>query len=590
MDNRRLFLAALAVLVAFLIYRAWMQDYGPKPASPAAQTKAATTNVPPATATVAEIPQAPGAASLSAASASHTKSRSAAVAAAEPVTVTGELVRVHTDLFEAVINAAGGDLEQVALEKYPAELHTRARVKVLDDTPAESLVAQSGLQTHAGPQGPAADALYSASQTSYALAPGQHSLDVALAWRGPDGFTVKKIFTFTRGSYRVGLRYEVTNDTPQAWTGAQYFQFRNHYNINLPHGALGYLFNVHRYDYQRVAMYAKAGGYEQHEFKDLRDKPVDVTTPGGWTSVVSLYFLAAVIPGEAGTQAATAENLYYTRALGNEHYLIGTITGLRRVAPGASTSFADTLYLGPKLQALLPTVAPDLQLTVDYGKFTIIAEPLFALLGWLHRLIGNWGWAIILLTVLVKIVFFPLNHIAYRSMAKTRAVQPKLKALQQRYKEDKQKLAQAQMEFYKKEKINPLGGCLPMIIQIPIFFALYYVLVYSVELRQQPWILWIHDLSAPDPYFILPILYGAIYFVQMRIQPQMMTDKTQRMIFQFMPLLFVVFYALFPSGLVLYYLPNSMFTVIQQWFVNRRYDEHQRAAREAKRKPAKNSR
>ena len=563
MDNRRLFLFAALILVAFLIYQAWMRDYGPKPPPPGAPTAASATAPAAATAALPQIPAAPGSAPAAATNVVKTTAASVPEIRAQ---AAGEPITVRTDLLAVTINTDGGELQQAELLAYPQELHQPARVKVLNPDPANLLVAQSGLQTHSGPNAPSDAALYTASRTSYTLAPGQKTLEVVLNWNNPAGLTVEKIYTFTRGSYQIDLHYEVHNGSAQAWSGAAYTQFASRYNINLPHGLFASMFSMHRYDYQRMALDG-SGGYQQFEFKDLADKPVDLTSPDGWTAVVTHYFLTAVIPEERN-----ASNLYYTRSLGDERYLVGTIGSLKTVAPGANASFSDRFYLGPKLQVLLPKVAPGLQLTVDYGKFTIIAEPLFKLLNFLHGLVGNWGWAIILLTVLVKLVFFPLNHVAFRSMAKMRAVQPRLKALQERYKDDKQKYAQAQMEFYKKEKINPLGGCLPMIIQFPIFFALYYVLVYSVELRQQPWVLWIHDLSAPDPYFILPLIYGLVYFLQAHVQPQITTDKMQQRLFKFMPLIFVAFYAVFPSGLVLYYLPNSILTIAQQWWINRAYD------------------
>ncbi|MDE2460257.1 MAG: membrane protein insertase YidC [Gammaproteobacteria bacterium] len=579
MDNRRLFLFAALIMVAFLIYQAWMQDYGPKPPPPTAQTSTATAAAAAASAAVPEIPAAPGSASVAIAPAVKPAVTPTPQVSAAPV---GEPIEVRTDLLDVTINTAGGALQRAELRDYPEELHKPARVKVLDSEPADLMVAQSGLQTHSGPVAPSDTALYTASQTQYQLPLGQDSLAVTLSWKSPTGLTVDKIYTFHRGSYQVDLRYEVHNASTQAWSGAAYAQFESRYNVDLPHGFFASMFSVHRYDYQRMALDG-SGGYQQYEFKDVADKPVNVTSTGGWTSVVTLYFLSAVIPGDQN-----ASNLYYARSLGDGRYLVGTIGALKTVAAGASASFADKFYLGPKLQTLLPQVAPGLQLTVDYGKFTIIAEPLFKLLNFLHRLVGNWGWAIILLTVLVKLVFFPLNQVAFRSMAKMRAAQPRIKALQERYKDEKQKLAQAQMEFYKKEKINPLGGCLPMIIQLPIFFALYYVLVYSVELRQQPWILWIHDLSAPDPYFILPILYGLVLLVQYHIQPQMTTDRTQQRIMKFAPAIFAVFYAVFPSGLVLYYFPNSILTIGQQWWINRRYDvEGKRHQKDKALKPKK---
>lgn len=563
MDNRRLILFAALIFIAFLIYQAWMQDYGPKTPPPTAQTSTRPANTLTASTATAEIPTAPSATPSQTAAGTVASAEKSTASAALPA---GQKIHVRTDVLDVIINTAGGDIQQAELLKYPAELKQPELVKVLNNNDTDLLIAQSGLQTHSGPIGPTHQALYQADQSRYVLAPDQQILTVALTWTDQQGLEVQKTYTFTRGSYQIGLGYVVHNQSPKPWSGAQYVQFENHY-VQESHS----LFSVQRYDYQRVAMHDN-DGYHQYEFKDLAEKPLNITAQGGWTAVVNHYFLAAVIPTDrlASQDKATKppENLYYTRALGNEHYLVGTITALKTVAPGASADFADKFFIGPKLQTHLAQVAPGLELTVDYGKLTIIAEPIFKLLNFIHSFIGNWGWSILVLTLLFKLVFYPLNQISGRSMAKMRRVQPRLKALQERYKDEKQKLGQATMEFYKKEKINPMGGCLPMLVQMPIFFALYYVLVYSVELRQSPWLGWIHDLSAPDPYYILPVLYGVVMFIQQRISPQPTTDKMQQRIMMIMPLGIAVLYAVLPSGLAIYYVANSILTIVQQWRIN----------------------
>ncbi|MGH8401861.1 MAG: membrane protein insertase YidC [Gammaproteobacteria bacterium] len=585
MDNRRLFLFAALIFVAFLIYQAWMHDYGPKTAAPEAQTTSSPAASSVASAPAPEIPTAPNAATSTSVT---SKTPAAAASASGAVTIPkGQEIHVGTDVLDVIINTAGGDIQQAELLKYPEELKKPELVKVLNSNAAELLIAQSGLQTHSGPMAPTHEALYTAAQTQYDLAPDQKTLAVTLTWKDQRALKVQKTYTFTRGSYQIGMAYNIHNGSSEPWSGAEYTQLENYYNMQESHGFMGGLFSVQRYDYQRMAMH-DGGGYHQFEFKDLTEKPVNVTTPDGWIGVVNHYFLAAAIPEDQnpsqGTTAKPIENLYYTRVLGNEHYLVGTITSLKTVSPGGNVTFADKFYIGPKLQTHLAQVAPGLELTVDYGKLTIIAEPIFKLLNYIHRFIGNWGWSILVLTLLFKLLFYPLNQISGRSMAKMRRVQPRLKALQERYKDEKQRLGQATMEFYKKEKINPMGGCLPMLVQMPIFFALYYVLVYSVELRQSPWLGWIHDLSAPDPYYILPVVYGVVMFIQQRISPQPTTDKMQQRIMMVMPLGIAVLYAVLPSGLALYYVANSVLTIIQQWRINHvvGVDDRKHAAKEKK--------
>lgn len=567
MDNRRLFLLAAALFVAFLIYQAWMRDYGPKPA-PATAAPAAATQTAAEQAAMPPLP--PQTASSGTAEPAATPKAVPPVAAAP----SGKLIHVQTDVLDVSIDTAGGNIRDARLLDYPVELkQPDALVHILSSAPDSLLRLQSGLQSQSGASGPGPAAIYSSAQTDYALTPGQDLLTVTLTWQNPRGLSVEKTYQFKRGSYQVSLDYRVTNHSGEAWKGALYAQFQNHYTP-VSHS----LFSVHRYDYQRVAMHG-SDGYKQYEFSDLAEHPLAEQVSDGWTAIVNHYFLAAAIPQP--TPGNNAEkNFYYSKSLGNANYLVGVVSAPQTVAPSASVTFTDKFFIGPKLQTRLAGVAPGLELTVDYGKLTIIAEPIFWVLEQIHRFIGNWGWSILALTLLLKLLMYKLNEISGRSMAKMRLVQPRLKALQERYKDDRAKQSQAMMEFYKKEKINPMGGCLPMLVQMPIFFALYYVLVYSVELRQSPWIGWIHDLSSPDPYYILPVVYGIVMFIQQRVSPQPTTDPMQRRIMAVMPFGVAVLYAFLPSGLAIYYVANSILTIAQQWHINKLIE------RESKRKQA----
>ena len=537
MDNRRLFLLGAFAVVLFALYQAWQLDYGPRP-EPETAAPAASTSVAPAPAAVSGA-----GASVAAAP---------ATAAALP---QGRAIHVRTDVLDLVLSTAGGDIRRAELLKYPEELkNPDQHVRVLDDRDPTLLVLQGGLQAGTGMPAPGADAIYSTPKTDYFMVEGSDSLAVTLSWSDGHGLAVDKTYTLKRGSYEVGVSYAVHNTGQATWTGGAWLQWLNRYTA--PKNGM---FSSTRYDYQRVAMHGPAG-YKEFEFAKLGDEPVSQPADKGWIAVVEHYFLAAIIP-------ADGKDLYYSKALGDGRFVTGSVTAQKSAAPGASVTFDGTLFVGPKLQNQLAAVAPGLELTVDYGKLTIIAQPIFWVLARIEKFIGNWGWSILLLTVLIKAVTYKLNEISGRSMAKMRQIQPRIKTLQDRYKDDREKLSQAMMELYKKEKVNPASGCLPIVIQIPIFFALYYVLVYSVELRQAPWMLWIHDLSAPDPFYVLPVVYGVAMFIQQHLQPQP-TDKTQAMMMKFMPLALLFLYAVLPSGLVLYYLANSIISIAQQRYIN----------------------
>jgi YidC/Oxa1 family membrane protein insertase len=562
MDNRRVFLFAALVFVGFLIYQAWMQDYGPKPEPVADTTATQTTPTASTAAGAAAAPAVPGAVSVAA----------------------GQEIHVRTDVLDLVINTAGGDIRRAELLAYPDNLKTPDQhVRVLDDRDASLLLMQSGLQASSGTPGPGADAIYSAAANHYELAPGAQGLDVTLSWQNAQGLKVDKTYHLTRGSYQIGLSYSVLNQGSAAWSGGPYTQWQSRYTP-VSHG----MFSAARYDYERVALYG-ADGYRQYEFTDLVDKPLSETQPNGWAAVVQHYFVAAIIP------APTAQNLYYAKSVGEGRFITGVSSPAQSVAAGASASFSSSLFVGPKLQSILPAVTPGLELTVDYGKLTILAQPIFWVLEHIERLLRNWGWSILLLTVLFKALTYKLNEISGRSVAKMRQVQPRIKSIQERYADDRQRMSQAMMELYKKEKINPVAGCLPIAIQIPVFFSLYKVLFITIEMRHAPFYGWIHDLSAQDPTNIFtlfglipfdptvlpmigsfmhlgiwPLIMGVTMWVQMKLNPAP-PDPTQQMIFNYMPIIFTFMLGSFPVGLVIYWAWNNTLSVMQQSAIMHRH-------------------
>ena len=553
MDNRRIFLLAALAIVGFAIYQTWMLDYGPRPTAEQA-VPAASTLAPPANTAAAP------------AGASHAAAAPAASGPGNaPALVKGQDIHVRTDVLDLTLDTASGDIRRAELLKYPETLKAQDQpVKLLDDSDATLMVLQGGLQSQQGGV-PGADAVFKTAQTDYSLAEGADTLTVSLSWDDGHGLTLVKTYTLRRGSYQIGVDYTVQNQGKAPWTGSSWLQWQNHWVQ--PHTSL--FSGTARYEYQRFAMHG-AQGYQQQEFNKIGETPVSQPEDGGWVAVVEHYFLAAIVP--AGQQ----KNLYYSKPAGDARFVSGVVSAQQTAAPGASAEYKATLYLGPKLQDQLATVAPGMELTVDYGKLTILAQPLFWLLEHIEKFIGNWGWSILILTLLIKAATYKLNEISGRSFAKQRILAPRIKQLQERYKDDRQKLSQAMMELYKKEKANPASGCLPMLIQIPIFFALYYVLVDSVELRHAPWVLWIHDLSAPDPFYVLPVFYGVAMFIQQHLQPQP-ADKTQAMMMKIMPLALLFLYAVLPSGLVLYYIANSIITIAQQRYINNMIEKENKA-------------
>ena len=394
------------------------------------------------------------------------------------------------------------------------------------------------------------------------MADGSDTLEVPFTFHGADGLMVRKIYVFERGSYQIRLRDEITNGTPANWQGNAYRQLQR---IPPPKPAGGWMTSPAAFSYTGGAWYSPEDKFNKLNYDEFASESAKKDIKGGWVALVQHYFLAAWIP------AAEEADEFKSLALKNGHYVMRATGPKLSAAPGETVTTEARLYVGPKLQDQLDQVAPGMELTVDYGIFTVISQPLFWLLSLLHDVLGNWGWAIIGVVVLLKLGFYWLSAKQFESMAKMRRVQPRLQALKERYGDDRQKLNQAMMELYKKEKINPASGCLPILVQIPVFIALYWVLVESVELRHAPWIGWIQDLTAKDPYFVLPALYIAIMFVTQRISPTPGMDPMQRRMMQAMPIMFGFLFAFFPSGLVLYWVTNGALSLLQQYINMKRH-------------------
>lgn len=548
MDNQRLLIWAFFGLMLWLTFQAWQQDYSPKLSPPAALPETAE----------------PAAETPSAALPELSSETPAAPAAADAETGDGAVeesaaqrIHVTTDVLDLQISLQGGTLVHAALPKYPvAKDRPDVPVVLLDPGRDDFGVIRTGLRS-AEPDHTAPDhnATFTASRASFAMGDDE-VLVVPLTWTDGQGVTVEKRFRFERGSYAIGVEQTVHNDSTTAWRGDQYSQL-----LRRSHDVKRTMFNVDTYSFDGAQVYDGERAEKLKRDDLLKDGPFDFTTDHGWVAAIQHHFLSAIIPNQ------DSEHAFRVQVEGDR--MIASVVGAKRtIGPGQEDTFTRTLFVGPKLQKQLEAVTPTLRLTVDYGWLTTLSKPLFWLLSQVHALFGNWGVAIILVTALIKLVFYKLTEASGRSMAKMRNLQPRLKALQERYKDDKQALSQAMMELYKREKVNPAAGCLPILIQMPFFLAFYWVLIESVEMRQAPFALWITDLSARDPYFILPLIMGAAMFFQQRLNPQV-GDPVQMKVMQIMPLIFTAMFAFFPSGLVLYWVTNTLLSIAQQWKINK---------------------
>jgi YidC/Oxa1 family membrane protein insertase len=467
---------------------------------------------------------------------------------------SGQRIQVTTDLFKADIETVGGDLRKLELLKHRASDSNddRANFVLLDDAAKPMLyVAQTGL---IGADLPNHNAVFTTTANSFQMPDGQDSLQVRLSWAGSSNVTVDKVYTFHRNRYDIEVSYEVKNGSAAAITPTVYYQIVHDSQSNQG-SALMPTFTGGSY-------YTEATKFKKLAFKDMEKEPLNLTSKDGWVGLLQHYFVSAWIPKEG------IERKFYTDKLSADIYRIGTKSTLSTIEPGASLTVPARLFAGPQTKHDLNVTAPGLEYTVDYGWLTVIAAPLFWLLDKIHSVVQNWGVAIILLTILIKAAFFKLSASGYRSMAQMRELAPRLQSMKEKFGDDRQKMQMAMMDLYKKEKINPMGGCFPILIQVPVFIALYWVLLGSVELRHAPFFGWIKDLSAIDPYYILPLLMGATMLIQTRLNPKP-TDPMQAKIMTWMPVIFSVFFFFFPAGLVLYWLVNNVLSIAQQWYVNK---------------------
>jgi YidC/Oxa1 family membrane protein insertase len=554
------------VLALWLNYETWQRDYA-LPVPPAATTAAAAPSAKEVTGLAASVPQAAVTATgdASAVPEAAATSVTAPEASTTPTSVAST-INVVTDVLNVEISLRGGDLVLADLSQYPLVKGEDTRVRLLNTNPSNFYLLQTGLTGAAGEARPTHLADFEAAQTDYRLSDGADELRVPLVWRDAvNGVTVIKTYVFKRGQYRVDLRYDVENAGANAWRAASYAQIlRNDPPVERS------MFSVESYAFQGPAFYDGVK-YEKLDREDAEDRALSRDIQGGWIAGMQHHFVTAIVP------AGGASYRYTIKTDGNQ-YLLSTTGPSVTVAPGSGATFEETLFVGPKLQAQLEKTGPRLDLVADYGMLTLLAQPLFWLLEQAHKLTTNWGWAIIIVTFLLKLVFYPLSESSGKSMAKMRVLGPRMKNLQETYKDDREKLGRAMMDLYKREKINPLAGCLPILIQMPVFFAFYWVLLESVEMRQAPFAFWIQDLSSRDPFFVLPVIMAGAMFVQYKLNPTP-PDPIQAKVFMILPFIMSATFAFFPAGLVLYWVTNTLLSIAQQWNINRRIEAEAKKTR-----------
>lgn len=549
MDNVRLILIMALIFVLLLLYQAWQKDYGPQPTdttnttSDTGNTTPSVTDVPDTTNTSAQPAELP------------------VSTPAQRIIPTQDRIQVQTDVFKIEIDTLGGDVRRVELRDYPVAVETpEIPFRLMNDELPHLFIVQSGLLPKEN--APTHQALYQSEQSVYRLETGQDTLTVKLHWQNDKGLQVDKIYQFKRGHYTVQVQHVIKNETSALWQGRLYGQIQRTDATSSEQSRF-------IYTYTGGALSSPQKLYEKISFKEMSEGYLAQEQrpgwKGGWAAMLQHYFVAAWIP--------QSEQIYdyYANALTQNvpRYVLGLYGPVQDIEPHAQHTFQMQLYIGPKSQDVLKALSPGLDLTVDYGWLWFIAQPLFWMLQRIYALVGNWGWAIVILTILIKLAFFQLSATSYKSMANMRRLHPRLVALKERYGDNKAGLNQAMMDLYKQEKINPLGGCLPILIQIPVFIALYWVLLESVELRQASFTAWLNDLSSPDPYFVLPLIMGATMLLQHYLNPAPI-DPVQQKVMMVLPIVFTVFFAFFPSGLVLYWVVNNVLSIAQQWVITKK--------------------
>ncbi len=560
----RIALLAAMFVTAYLLILAWQKDYGPD-----AQVKQAPAAVAPSTSTSADIPS--GVVSAGATDIPSTATAKSTTVPASSAPQASHLIEVMTDVYHLWIDPKGGDVVRAELLQHDLSKNQDNKPFVILENDANRVyIAQSGLVGSNGVDASSSGRpTYESESKQYRLAAGQKELVIPLVYKDPNGVEVIKSFSFKAGEYPIHVNYRIINRSSQPWQGQMFGQIKRD-NTNDPSKSNQGIFQLGTY--LGGAWGTPDEHYNKLKFDNFQSDALNQHAKGGWIGVVQHYFVTAWIPD--AKYNATLE----TRKVG-ENNVIGFRSPTINIPAGMQYDVGATLYTGPKIQSELKDLAAGLNQTVDYGWLWPIAQVLFIGLKFFHGLVGNWGWAIILLTCVVKLILFPLSAKSYRSMAKMRLIAPEMQRLKEEHGEDRMKFSQEMMALYKKEQVNPLSGCLPLLLQMPIFLALYWVLMESVELRHAPWLGWIQDLSAMDPLFILPLIMGVTMFIQQSLNPQP-TDPMQAKIMRLMPIVFTVFLLFFPAGLVLYWIVNNLLTILQQWMVNRSI-QNQAAAKAA---------
>lgn len=569
MDNRRFILFCAFGAILFLMYQAWQKDYAPKPQAYAESAPAPVVDQPTPNQD-SDLPT-PGAATTPSSDKGELPTKSAGMPKTSSQVVSSERrITITTDILRAEIDTSGGDLRSVELIGIPVSKDQPDKnLQLLNDKLPNFFIAQSGLVDDSE-SAPSHRSSYTAEHEQYRLAEGQDSVEVRLNWQDGSGRRVVKSYTFHRDEYRIDLKHEVSNGSGEPWALSPYVQF-----WRTPHSESE--------DPPFIQTFHGVGYYEQKEgggsyrftkvnFDDLNEEPISLQQTGGWNAVMENYFLGAVIP------PATDINRFYAKPRnipGTQlpAYVAGYVGPQQTVDAGSQASFQSVLFVGPKLQDKLADIAPGFELTVDYGMLTVLAKPLFWLLEKLHGFVGNWGFAIVLLTLIIKLTFWKLSEAQYRAMARMKKFTPRIQSIKERYADDREGMQKAMMDLYKKEGFNPLAGCWPLLVQFPVFIALYWVLLQSVELRQAPFILWIQDMSSPDPYWVLPVLFGISMWSQQKLSGTAMTmDEMQQKVMMAMPIMLTVFFGFFPAGLVLYWLVSNLVGIAQQFFITRKIE------------------
>ncbi len=539
LQRTRIFLLISLFAVGFALFSVWQQEHPTAVPTEVTENKA-TSDIP--TVATAEI----------------AKGVSDTVKQARK---TAELIDIQTDVFSLKVDANGGDIVRAELKKYPQMLNSEKGYVLLDETKERDYIAQTGLtgKDELGPDSRTQGrAHYTLAQTHYVLGEN-NELNVQMHWQNNEGVKVTKTLGFKRDSYIVDVIYTITNPKNTPWLASFYGQLQREHIKEDGNG----LFNVQMY--QGGAVYTPSKPFKKISYSDMQKAPFKEQIKGGWAAQVEHYFLSAWIPDKDST------NTYFTRVDDENIFNIGALTPLE-VAPNSTQTVKGQFYIGPEIAQTLEKISPGLNLTIDYGILWPISQLIFWLLKSINNYVGNWGWSIIFVTLIIKLLFFKLSASSYRSMGKMRLLQPRIELLKERHKDDKQQFSVALMDLYKKEKLNPLGGCLPILVQIPVFIALYYVLLESVELRHAPFMFWIKDLSSRDPYYVLPLIMGATMFLQQKMNPTP-PDPVQAKVMMLMPVIFTVLFISFPAGLVLYWTVNNLLSIAQQWFITRSIEQ-----------------